>query len=68
MRVIHFFQKDAQRISEFQSHGAFALPVASGVGEFHIYQLYFEAGGQIGPHPAGFDQLFTVLSGSGWIS
>jgi quercetin dioxygenase-like cupin family protein len=30
--------------------------------------VYFEAGGVIGPHEAGFGQLFLPLAGSGWVA
>ena len=33
-----------------------------------LYFVHLQAGGVIGPHPAGFDQLFLVTSGSGWVA
>src|SRR5215831_6869474 len=45
-----------------------ALEVAEGSGEAHAYVLYFEPGGEIGPHEAGFGQLFFAVSGSGWVA
>jgi len=55
-------------ISEYESHGAHALPLGGGRGEGHVYRVRISPGGAIGPHKAGFGQLFLVVSGSGWIS
>jgi quercetin dioxygenase-like cupin family protein len=30
--------------------------------------VHLEAGGEIGPHPAGIGQLFLVVAGSGWVA
>lgn len=40
--------------------------MADGRGEAHVYRLRFDPGGAIGPHTAGFGQLFLVIEGSGW--
>jgi quercetin dioxygenase-like cupin family protein len=45
-----------------------SLEVAQGEGESHTYVLYFEPGGEIGPHVAGFGQMFLALSGEGWVA
>ena len=42
--------------------------IADGTGEAHVYCIVFGAGGRIGPHEAGFGQLFLPLHGSGWIA
>ena len=34
----------------------------------HAYVLHFEADGVIGPHQAGFGQLFFAMSGEGWVA
>jgi quercetin dioxygenase-like cupin family protein len=68
MRIVDFSKDRSVLITEFQSSGAYSVPIASGSGDMHVYQIYFEPGGRIGPHPAGFDQLFLVVSGSGWIA
>jgi quercetin dioxygenase-like cupin family protein len=47
---------------------ASSIAVAAGAGEAHAYVLYFEPGGEIGPHEAGFGQLFVALSGAGWVA
>jgi quercetin dioxygenase-like cupin family protein len=67
MKVIAFSAESAPPVTEFESRGAFAQPLANGDGESHVYFVRFDAGGVIGPHPAGFDQLFLVTSGSGWV-
>ena len=55
-------------ISEYESHGAHALPLGAGRGEGHVYRVRIAPGGAISPHVAGFGQLFLVVSGSGWVS
>lgn len=44
------------------------MPLAHGQGQTHAYAIHFAAAGVIGPHPAGFDQLFLVVQGSGWVA
>lgn len=55
-------------VSGYESHGAHALPLGGGGGEGHVYRVRISPGGAIGPHEAGFGQLFLVVVGSGWIS
>jgi len=57
----------AQTITNFGSTGVSSVKCASGSGEGHVYNLYFEAGGQIGRHPAGPAQVFLAVEGSGWV-
>jgi quercetin dioxygenase-like cupin family protein len=45
-----------------------SLEIAEGEGEAHAYVLYFEPGGEIGPHEAGYGQLFLALLGEGWVA
>jgi quercetin dioxygenase-like cupin family protein len=45
-----------------------SIALVDGEGEAHAYVLYFEPGGEIGPHEAGFGQLFFAVSGDGWVS
>lgn len=54
-------------ITEFGGRGAHAAELASGSGEAHVYRLRFEPGGSIGRHVAGFDQVFVLLEGEGWV-
>lgn len=65
-RVIHA-GGDGSPIEEYGSVGASAWPIADGTGEAHVYHVRIGPGGRIGPHPAGFGQLFVVLEGSGWV-
>jgi quercetin dioxygenase-like cupin family protein len=47
---------------------ASSITLAEGEGEAHAYVLFFEPGGEIGPHEAGFGQLFFAVSGTGWVA
>jgi quercetin dioxygenase-like cupin family protein len=47
---------------------ASSIEIAEGEGDVHAYVVYFEPGGEIGPHEAGFGQLFFALFGSGWVA
>lgn len=61
------FSDAAVPVTTFESRGVSASHLASGGGASHTYLLHFEAEGVIGPHVAGFDQLFLVLDGAAWI-
>ncbi len=45
-----------------------SIELAQGEGEVHAYTLYFEAGGEIAPHEAGFGQILFAVAGDGWVS
>lgn len=66
MKIIPRENGSERNVTEFESHGAHAAALASGNGETHVYRLRFDAGGEIGRHMAGFDQIFVVLEGEGW--
>jgi quercetin dioxygenase-like cupin family protein len=68
MDVIDFTPDRAAPITEYDSSAARAQPLADGSGEAHVYAVHIDAGGQIGPHPAGFGQLFVVVAGEGWVA
>jgi quercetin dioxygenase-like cupin family protein len=68
MHLLSFGPKHGTPITGYHSHGASAVPLGSGRGESHVYCIYLGPGGEIGPHEAGFDQLFLILAGSGWVS
>jgi quercetin dioxygenase-like cupin family protein len=68
MQLFDFTPRHDGLISAYGSHGAYALPLGEGRGEGHIYCIRIEPGGVIGPHEAGFGQLFLVVAGSGWVS
>jgi len=66
MRVVDFTPGRASPIELYGSVAATSVPVGDGAGEVHVYAVRFAAGGSIGRHVAGFDQLFLVMEGSGW--
>ena len=68
MRIVDFSREQSQPISQFDSKSAASVALADGAGEAHVYSVYIDAGGRIGPHPAGFGQLFLVVDGEGWIA
>jgi len=67
VRIVDFSRDAAVPIENFGSERARSVHIADGTGEAHVYSIHFEPGGQIGTHPAGFDQLFLVVAGSGWV-
>ena len=68
MHLLDFRSGRESPISGYESQGAYALPLGDGQGEGHVYCIRMEPGGAIGPHEAGFGQLFLVVAGSGWVS
>lgn len=68
IRFVDFTPQRARAIEQFAASGASSVEFAHGTGESHAYAIYFLPGGVIGPHPAGFDQLFLVVQGSGWVA
>jgi hypothetical protein len=68
MHLISFAADTSVPIAEFGSLSARSTPLAHGSGESHAYAIHIDAGGHIGPHVAGFDQLFLVVQGAGWVS
>jgi hypothetical protein len=66
MQLLSFTPDTSQPIAEFGSVSASCTPIAHGAGEAHTYAIHLAPGGFIGPHVAGFDQLFLVVQGSGW--
>lgn len=47
---------------------ASSIKLAEGEGEAHAYVIYFEPGGVIGAHEAGFCQILFAVAGSGWVA
>ena len=47
---------------------ASSIKLAEGEGEAHAYFVYFEPGGEIGPHEARYGQLFVAVAGEGWVA
>jgi quercetin dioxygenase-like cupin family protein len=70
MQILGFYASLAERIGPrpYEVKLASSLELAEGEGEAHAYVVYFEPGGEIGPHEAGFGQLFVALSGDGWVA
>ena len=66
MIVLDFGSLPTLPVRNFQSHGASSLDLGKGQGDVHVHTLRFEPGGEVGTHPAGFDQIFFVLSGRAW--
>ena len=66
MQVFASEKSLADSIKQFESHGAWSIKLGKGEGECHVYTLHFDSPGEIGPHEAGFDQLFIIIDGSGW--
>ena len=70
MEILRFGAGVAERIGRrpYDVKLASSIEVAEGEGEAHAYVIYFEPGGVIGPHEAGFGQIFLALAGSGWVA
>jgi quercetin dioxygenase-like cupin family protein len=68
VRILRFDAGRAERITEYDSRLAAAVKLGEGQGEAHAYVVYIEPGGEIGPHVAGFGQLFFAAAGSGWVA
>ena len=60
--------RELTAIVDFQSRDAGTVELATGFGESHIHIVHIDAGGEIGPHVAGFGQLFLCLEGNGWVA
>jgi quercetin dioxygenase-like cupin family protein len=48
--------------------GSIGARVRRLAGDAHVVVIEVAPGGVVARHPAGMAQLFTVVSGSGWIS
>jgi quercetin dioxygenase-like cupin family protein len=70
MKILRFDERDAEEIGErpFVVQGVSGLHLGEGGGDAHCYVMHFRPGGLIGPHEAGFGQLFVALDGSGWVA
>jgi quercetin dioxygenase-like cupin family protein len=68
VRIFRFAADATEAIRSYSSVSASALALGHGEGASHVYAVHIEPGGEIGPHPAGFDQFFLVVQGSGWIA
>ena len=68
VRIVEFAPAVAQSIESYSSVSASAVSLGHGAGESHVYAVHIAPGGEIGVHPAGFDQFFLVVQGSGWVA
>jgi quercetin dioxygenase-like cupin family protein len=68
VEILRFDAGRAEQITEYESKFAAAAKLADGAGETHVSIVYLEPGGEIGPHVAGFGQLFFAAAGSGWVA
>jgi quercetin dioxygenase-like cupin family protein len=70
IEILRFDESRADRIGRrpYEVKLASSIKVAEGTGDAHAYVLYFEPGGEIGRHEAGFGQLLFALSGNGWVA
>ena len=66
--VIRFTPDAAEPIIRYGATSAYSVRLGSGSRESHAYVLYFDPGGEIETHKAGFDQLFAVVSGEAWLT
>jgi quercetin dioxygenase-like cupin family protein len=70
VEILRFDAALAERVGwrPYEVKHTSSLKLAEGEGEAHAYVLYFDPGGEIGPHEAGFGQLFFALAGNGWVA
>jgi quercetin dioxygenase-like cupin family protein len=70
VRIVRPTEDAAEQIGPrpYAVRKASSLEIAEGDGEAHAYVLYFQPGGEIGAHEAGYGQLFLALSGEGWVA
>jgi AraC family transcriptional regulator len=68
LSILTFGADLAEPITAYSSRLASAIALAAGTGDSHVYAVHLAAGGEIGPHRAGFDQLFLVVQGAGWVA
>jgi quercetin dioxygenase-like cupin family protein len=70
LRILRFEPSQAETIGPrpYDVKLTSSIALAKDGGEAQAYVLYFEPGGEIGPHEAGFGQLFVALSGDGWVA
>jgi quercetin dioxygenase-like cupin family protein len=68
VQIVRFDPALAEPIMRYGSTRARSIELAEGAGEAHAYLIYLEAGGQIGPHEAGFGRIFYAVAGNGWVA
>ena len=67
VQVLRFSASVAERIGQrpYEVNLASSIELAKGEGDAHAYVIYFEPGGIVGPHEAGFGQILFAVAGSG---
>jgi quercetin dioxygenase-like cupin family protein len=70
VQVLRFSASVAERIGQrpYEVNLASSIELAQGEGAAHAYVIYFEPGGIIGAHEAGFGQILFAVAGSGWVA
>lgn len=70
MEILRSSASLADRIGQrpYEVKLASSIKLAEGEGEAHAYVIYFEPGGVIGPHEAGFGQILVAVAGNGWVA
>lgn len=70
MEILRFSVSLAEQIGwrPYEVTRASSIKLAEGAGEAHAYVIYFEPGGAIGPHAAGFGQILLAVAGNGWVA
>ena len=70
MEILQFSATLAEQIGRrpYDVKLASSIKLAEGEGEAHAYVVYFQPGGVIGPHEAGFGQILFAIAGSGWVA
>jgi quercetin dioxygenase-like cupin family protein len=68
MRVIDLTGQATELITDYGSIDAHSIRLTEGRGDARVHLVVFDPGGSIGPHEAGFGQLFVPLLGAGWIA
>lgn len=67
VKVMNFSWETLRRIEQFESVGSFSKLIAEGGDGVAVHCVRCNAGGRIGTHPTGREQLFLVVEGEGWV-
>ncbi len=67
MEALDFSDAASRPVTAYGSSGVQGSRIGRSTGEAYVIRLRFDAGGVLGMHPAGVDQFFLVVEGSGWV-
>jgi quercetin dioxygenase-like cupin family protein len=69
LNAVSSFNQAKDQYERVSPHYTRKKPGRNGFSEgfFQVGCMHFDPGGVIGFHPAGVNQLFLVVSGSGWV-